>query len=276
MTAFLDSNIWDVPTAVVDFETTGLSAAGGDRVVEVAIVRASGASDSSPQTYTQLIKPGMNMPPRAQRIHGISDSMLSDSPTFGEQFREFHKFVDGAIFVAHNARFDLEFLKRECHRAGLVPPRYGEVIDTLALARTVFGFPQCGLGALAQRMQQPLDSHHRALDDATATFGIYQQMLESIDPDRSMTVRDLVSHVNNLRRGGKGRVAMKSLFKKAALKNLTVEIDYTKVGGEGGLKTTRQITVNALRPPHVQAWCHLRQQDRKFRLERIQRATLTN
>lgn len=276
MTAFLDTNIWNVPTAVVDFETTGLSAAGGDRVVEVAIVRAEGASDQTPTTYSQLINPQMVMPPRAQRIHGISDAMVGNSPTFGEKFREFSDLLDGAIFVAHNAGFDLEFLKRECHRAGLEPPNYCEVIDTLALARTVFGFPQCGLGALAQRMQQPLHSHHRALADATATFGIYRQMLESIDPDHVMTVRDIVSHVDDLRRGGKHRIAMKSLFKQAALKKLTVEIDYTKVGGEGGLKTTRQITVNALRPPHVQAWCHLRQQDRKFRLERIQRATLTN
>jgi DNA polymerase-3 subunit epsilon len=276
MTALLDTNIWDVPTAVVDFETTGLSAAGGDRVVEIAIVRANGARDSNPETYTALINPGMAMPPRAQRVHGISDSMVSESASFGETIDHFRGLLDGAIFVAHNARFDVTFLHSECDQAGVSPPEYGQVVDTLGLARTVFGFPKCGLSALAERMQQPLHSHHRALADATATFGIYQQMLESIDPDHALTVRDLASHIDSMRRGGKDRIAMKSFFKQAALKKLTVEIDYTKVAGEGGLTTTRQITVNALRPPHVQAWCHLRQQERKFRLERIQRATLPN
>ncbi|MAY80026.1 MAG: hypothetical protein CL930_04490 [Deltaproteobacteria bacterium] len=276
MSHLLERNIWDVPTAVVDFETTGLSADGGDRIVEVAIVRGSGPNDSNPSIYSQLINPGMSMPTRAQRIHGISDVMVAQSPTFSDCFAEFKPLLDGAIFVAHNAPFDLRFLKRECSRASLPAPSLDSVVDTLTLARSVFGFPQCGLSSLADRMQEPLTAHHRALADATATYGIYRRMLESIDPYQQMTVRDLHAHMDDMARGGKDRIAMKSFFKQAALKKLTVEIDYTKVNGNGGLKTTRKITVNALRPPHVQAWCHLRQQDRKFKLERIQRADFPN
>lgn len=276
MKRLLDKSIWEVPTAVVDFETTGLSADGGDRIVEVAIVLGRGPADPNPTRFSQLINPGIPMPTRAQRIHGISDEMVATAPTFGESLTDFRELLTGAVFVAHNARFDLNFLEKESARAGTPTPAYDDVIDTLALARSVFGFPQCGLGALASRMQQPLHAHHRALADATATYGIYRKMLSCVDPNQAMTVRDLHTHMDNMSRGGKERIAMKTFFKRAASKKLTVEIDYTKVSGDGGLKTTRKITVNALRPPHVQAWCHLRQQDRKFRLERIQRADFPN
>ena len=130
MSKLLERSIWDVPTAVVDFETTGLSSDGGDRIVEVAIVRGSGPNDSKPTLYSQLVNPGMSMPTRAQRIHGISDMMVAQSPTFSDCYAEFKPLLEGAIFVAHNAPFDIGFVNHELELAGL-PALTNKVTDTV-------------------------------------------------------------------------------------------------------------------------------------------------
>jgi len=271
MTTLGEQNVWEAPTAILDFETTGLSSAAGDRVVEVAILRLEGLDDTEPQRFSSLINPGVPMPSRAWQIHGIDDDMLVGAPLFAHLEDRIHHMVSDAVFVAHNAGFDLGFLKRECHRLGLEPPDIEQVVDTLPMARQRFGFPQCGLGALASRMQVPLANHHRAMADVEATLGIYQTMLEEIDPDHTMTVSGLIAHVDGMRRDGLERRQLKSRLSKAASSGNRIEIDYTHVAGPGALTTRRQITVQSFRPPLVDAWCHLRDEPRIFRLDRIQR-----
>lgn len=264
-------NVWEAPTAILDFETTGLSSAAGDRVVEVAILRLEGLNDPSPKRINTLINPGMSMPTRAWEIHGIDDEMLAGAPLFAHVEDEIHRALAGAVFVAHNTGFDLGFLKRECHRLGLEPPAIAQVVDTLPMARQRFGFPQCGLGALASRMKVPLTNHHRAMADVEATLGIYRTMLEAIDPGHTMSVQRLIAHVDGMRRDGEERRQLKSRLSKAATSGNRIEIDYTHVAGPGALTTRREITVQSYRPPLVDAWCHLRDEPRIFRLDRIQR-----
>jgi DNA polymerase III epsilon subunit family exonuclease len=267
-------SIWEAPTAILDFETTGLSSSSGDRVVEVAIVRLEGLDDPAPQRLSSLINPGIPMPSRSQQIHGIDDNMVRDAPFFAQVEDSIHRMLDGAVFVAHNTSFDLGFLKTECNRLGLEPPDIQQIVDTLPMARQCFGFPQCGLSALARRMTIPLTNHHRAMADVDATTGIYRAMLESIDPDKTMTVERLIAHIKGMHRSGEERRQLKSRLSKAAKSGTRIEIDYTHVAGPGALRTRRQITVQSFRPPIVDAWCHLRDEPRIFRLDRIQRAEL--
>jgi len=263
--------VWEAPTAILDFETTGLSSAAGDRVAEVAIIRTEGLDDPDPLRWSSLINPGIAMPTRAWQIHGIDDDMLRAAPPFARVADQILEMVNGAVFVAHNAGFDLGFLERECERVDLAPPHIEHSVDTLPMARQRFGFPQCGLGALATRMEIPLNNAHRAMADADATLGIYRAMLQEIDPGRAMTVERLIAHIDGMHRSGAERGQLKSRISQAAHTGNRIEIDYTHVAGPGALTTRRQITVKSFRPPLVDAWCHLRDEPRIFRLDRIQR-----
>lgn len=264
-------SMWTTPIAVVDVETTGLSSKGGDRVVELAIVRASHLLDPNPVEYSVLINPEMPMPATAERIHGISDQMLEDAPPFSEVVAHMANLLNGAIFVAHNAPFDLGFLEAECERAGADQPKYGPIIDSLRVARTLFAFPSCGLSALSNRMDVDLSNHHRALADANATLQVLRQMISSVDPQRRQSVPGFLERLNQMKKGGDARKAMKQQLRAAAKGKATLDIDYTKINGPGALTTTRRITVDKFQSPNVKAWCHLREEPRVFRLERIHR-----
>ena len=80
MTAPDDNNVWQIPVAFLDFETTGLSVEAGDRVVEVAVIRANHMLDPNPTRYQRLVQPGMPVPKKSFEIHGIDDDMLANAP----------------------------------------------------------------------------------------------------------------------------------------------------------------------------------------------------
>ena len=270
MSSIIDTNVWQIPVAFLDFETTGLSVEAGDRVVEVAIIRGQHLLDPNPIRYQSLVQPGMPVPKTSFDIHGIDDDMLSDAPVFADLLPEVQTLLSDALVIAHHAPFDVGFLKAECAYAGKSPFEVGPILDTLRLARALFGFPSCGLSSLAERMNVPLTNHHRALADCTATFEVCKRMLECIDPTHRLTVSMLNQRITEMTHGGVIRGQMKQTFREAAKAHSMLEIDYTRIQGQGDLKTTRTITVESWKPPNVEAWCHLRNQKRIFRLDRIQ------
>lgn len=262
---------WGQPFAVVDFETTGLRCSDGERVIEIAIVRLNGLNDPSPVRYSQLVNPQIPIPPTSTAIHGITDAMVCSQPPFSAVADTVETLLEGAVFVAHNAPFDLGFLESEFQRIGRPPPNPANVIDTLRVARTLFAFPSCALGSLANRMQLDLRDHHRALADANATFAALQRMLEHIDPDKTRSIDGFLAYLESMRKGGSERLSIRDRLRRAAQHNRSIEITYTDVQGPGALTTTRRITVGRVRSQNVEAWCHLRAEHRVFRLERIQR-----
>ena len=264
---------WPQPIAVVDLETTGLSHAKGDRIIEVAIIRLEGINDPAPVRFSCLVNPHTPIPDESRAIHGITDQMVDQAPSFSGVAEELADLLRGAIFVAHNAQFDLGFLQAEFQRAAMEMPTLGPVVDTLRVARTVFAFPSCALGSLATRMQLELVNHHRALDDADAALEALRHMLQAIDPKRTQTVDDFLDYVRQMKKGGTERTTMKRRLVRAAKDQETVEIEYTAVMGTGALTTTRVITVAKMLPKNVQAWCHLRDSERVFRLDRIHRVS---
>lgn len=165
----------------LDFETTGLDPAR-ERVVEIGAIRfipgAAGAtgSDASPAgdgrratelgAMACLVKPGIRMPREVIAIHGITDEDVEDAPPFHEVAPALSALASGAYIVAHNAPFDLSFLRAELARAGLPPP-LNPVIDTRLLAKAAFpGLTSYRLVHLASRFGIEPGRAHRALDDA--------------------------------------------------------------------------------------------------------------
>ena len=250
-----------VPITSLDLETTGLQASG-DRVVEAAVVRLEPNGVLRQRSY--LINPGYPIPEASIEVHGITDAMVADAPSFTAILPRLTELIEGAVLIAHNAPFDIGFIEAECARCELVPPKPLVVVDTLVLARKVFRLPRCGLGTLSERIGLPLPNAHRALADARAALVLYQTMLQQAEAGRIPTTRELLESVavNADIRG-----ALKAAHAAAA----PVAIDYTAYAAQGMLSTVRTVTIRTVGRDKLKAWCHLRGGERTFRIDRIRR-----
>jgi len=105
-----------IPIAVVDLETTGASAAFGDRVIELGIVRIENGQKVA--EYQQLLDPGRRVSPGITALTGISNEMVIGQPRFVDQLDRITELLSGAIILGHNIRFDLSFINKEYRRCG--------------------------------------------------------------------------------------------------------------------------------------------------------------
>lgn len=257
MTPFLE-----LPLAALDFETTGLSAARGDRVIEVAVVH--GRPGEEPELWHTLIDPGRRV--GATHIHGITDAMVAGRPGFSEVLDEVERRLGGAVLIAHNAPFDLSFLAMECARAGRAAPA-PPVVDTLGLARRVLAIGDHRLSTLCKRFDLEHHQAHRALDDARATWELVQALARVADP----TARAPLDAIQLLcrRRTPAEHDAVLARLESSRAGRVSLLVDY--VGGDFPARpaTRRLITVQKVTRSAVAAWCHLRDADRTFRVDRL-------
>jgi DNA polymerase-3 subunit epsilon len=163
--------------AFVDLETTGTRAAG-DRVTEVGIVRVDADPAGGPpqvSEWASLVDPGVPIPPAIQAITGITDAMVRGAPTFASVATEVARRLDGALFVAHSARFDFGFLKQEFAR--LERTFTAKVLCTVRLSRRLYPEERAhGLDALIERHALACTDRHRALGDARALWQFVQAL----------------------------------------------------------------------------------------------------
>lgn len=153
--------------AIVDLETTGHSPASGDRMIQIAIVIMKDWEIES--TFTSFIHPGKPIPYFIQDLTNIRDEDVKDAPAFEACAAHIYQLLQGCVFVAHNADFDLSFLQAEWTRAGF-PKWQGKKIDTVELAKILFPTSiSYTLGDLASEFNILLTNAHRADDDAYAT-----------------------------------------------------------------------------------------------------------
>jgi DNA polymerase III epsilon subunit-like protein len=174
----------DAPFAVVAVETTGLSPARGDRIVEIAIVRvdARGRIDDE---YATLVNPGRDVGPVV--VHGISNTEVLDAPAFADIAGELLSRMDGAVVVAHNAAFEERFLAAEFARMGLNLP-LNPALCSLWLSRRTVQAPNHRLTTLARAAGLPVADAHTALADARTVAGLLPQMLTALGtPPRYLT-----------------------------------------------------------------------------------------
>ena len=150
---------------IVDLETTG-GMARRDKITEIGIVTYDG--ENILDTYSTLVNPERSIPPEITRITGITNEMVKDAPKFYEVAKEVVERTEGAIFVAHNVRFDYSFLKEEYARLGYTFTR--RQLCTVRLTRNTFpGLRSYSLGNLIKHFGIKVNARHRALDDAMAT-----------------------------------------------------------------------------------------------------------
>lgn len=167
-----------------DVETTGLSAIAC-KLVELSAVRFRLAGGEM-EIFSELINPECEIPPEVTRIHGITDEMVKDSPTNKDVIPKFLEFIGDkpCVLVAHNAPFDVGFLKVAVARLGIEVPAL-TVLDTLSLARAlVDGVVDYKLKTLAQHYEIVDGDYHRALADSHHVRHIFGKIMAA-NPDFS-------------------------------------------------------------------------------------------
>ncbi|WP_339250033.1 ATP-dependent DNA helicase DinG [Sporosarcina sp. FSL W8-0480] len=153
--------------AVVDLETTGHSPSKGDRIIQIAIVFIENGIIS--RKYARFVNPEREIPLFIQQLTSITDNEVISAPTFEQIAQEVSDSLQGTVFVAHNTDFDLSFLQSEFKRCK-APTWSGNKIDTVELSKILFpSSSSYRLQDLAEELDIPLPTAHRADDDAEAT-----------------------------------------------------------------------------------------------------------
>ena len=162
---------------IFDTETTGLSPAGGDRMVEIGCIEMIGRIETG-RHYHAYFNPERPMPREAEAVHGLSDTFLSDKPSFAEKVEELLEFIGDSPLVAHNAGFDFGFLNHELGRCGRPPVCMTRMVDTLTLARTRHPGAKHSLDALCSRfgVDRSQRVKHGALLDAQLLTQVYIEL----------------------------------------------------------------------------------------------------
>ncbi|PFG37873.1 DNA polymerase-3 subunit epsilon [Georgenia soli] len=174
----------EVTFVVVDLETTGGSPTSAE-ITEIGAVKVRGGEVLG--EFQTLVNPGLAIPPMITVLTGITNAMVVAAPRIEEvlpSFLEFAGFGTGTVLVAHNARFDVGFLKHAAERMDLDWPR-PQVVDTVALARRVVTrdeAPNHKLGTLAALFSAEVAPDHRALHDARATVDVLHALLGRMAP----------------------------------------------------------------------------------------------
>ncbi len=163
---------------VLDTETTGVEALGGDRVVEIGCVELVNHCPTG-RSFHQYINPERPMSEGAFKVHGLSDAFLAPQPVFAAIADEFAAFIDGARLVIHNAAFDVGFLNMEFQRVGRPPIEPSLVVDTLSMARRKHPGASNSLDALCTRygIDNSRRTRHGALLDAEILAEVYIELI---------------------------------------------------------------------------------------------------
>ena len=168
---------------VFDTETTGFDPENGDRLVEIGAVELINHIPTG-VTYHQYINPERDVPEEAYKIHGLSYEYLKDFPTFAQVADEWVEFVDDATLVAHNAKFDINFINYELKQLGKDEYSWDRVVDTLEIAKILFPGARNNLDALCRRFNVDNTERtlHGALLDAQLLAEVYLELLGGREP----------------------------------------------------------------------------------------------
>lgn len=178
---------------ILDFETTGGNR-NDDTITEIGVVKVRGGECIG--RFHTLVNPGRAIPPRITMLTGLTDAIVTNAPRIETVLGSLMDFLGDAAFVAHNASFDLGFLRAALARDDRADYR-PVVIDTAALARRLVRdeVPNCKLSTLASRLRLDHQPSHRALDDALATTDLLHFLIERATKLGVMGLDDLVTLV---------------------------------------------------------------------------------
>lgn len=169
---------------VFDIETTGFSAVN-DRIIEIGAVKVEGGRIVD--RYSTFVNPERPIPFEIEKLTGIHDGMVEDAEVIEDVLPKFMEFCQDCIMVAHNAEFDMSFIRENCRRQGI--EREFTVVDTLAMARSMLpDLKNYKLDTVVEAVGGSLENHHRAVEDAESTADIFVKFVARL---KNMGVTDL-------------------------------------------------------------------------------------
>ena len=203
-----DKKIDEEEFVVFDIETTGLNS-HTNKIIEIGAVKIKAGRIID--RYSQLINPGISIPYHITEITSITNEQVANQPKIDEVIGKFVDFIGDAVLVAHNAPFDMGFIKRDI-KEYLNIDLENSVIDTLQMARDLFpDFKKYGLGDLNKSLGLALEKHHRAVDDSQATANMFIIFLEKYKEKG-------IEYLKDINKGFEVNV------KKQSLKNIIVQV----------------------------------------------------
>ena len=201
-----DKKIDEEEFVVFDIETTGLNSHTNE-IIEIGAVKIK--AGRIVDRYSQLINPGRPIPYHITEITSITNEQVANEPKIDEVIGKFVDFVGDAVLVAHNAPFDMGFIKRDIKKY-LNIDLQSSVIDTLQMARDLFpDLKKYGLGDLNKTLGLALEKHHRAVDDSQATANMFIIFLDKYKEKGLEYMKDI-------------NVGFEVNVKKQSLKNIMV------------------------------------------------------
>ena len=204
-----DEDLSSVTFVVLDLETSGASPQTGSAITEIGAVKVCGGQVLG--IFKTFVNPGTALPPFITELTGITDEMLHDAPAIESVLPLLLEFLGSeksTVFVAHNAPFDLSFLKASAALHGYIWPNF-RVIDTVKAARFVLTKDDVAnyqLGTLAAYFRTEIAPNHRALDDALATVDVLHGIIERMGTFGITTINQMINarakkeRTNNQRR----------------------------------------------------------------------------
>ena len=194
--AVVDTPLDQLTYVVFDTETTGLLPAQGDEIVQIAAVRLVNGRRVEGEVFDTLVNPGRKIPPGSTEVHGITDTMVADADPVLQVLPRFHRFAENAVLVAHNAPFDMEFLRRREAELGL---RFDNpILDTVLLSAVIFGQSDVHtLDALTHRLgiTIPEEARHTAIGDTMATADVFLKLVPMLQARGFRTFGDVLTEV---------------------------------------------------------------------------------
>ena len=188
----------DVTFCVVDLETTGASHRSGARITEIGAVKVRGGEVLG--EFHTLVNPRESIPAFISVLTGITDAMVAGSPSIDTVLPQFLEFAAGCVLVAHNAPFDVGFLKAMCQEQQRPWPTL-EVVDTAVIARRIVNrdeTPNCKLASLAQLFGASTTPNHRALEDARATVDVLHGLISRLGNLGVHTLEELQTYTSRV------------------------------------------------------------------------------
>ena len=191
----VDENLSETTFVVLDLETSGASPKSGSAITEIGAVKLRGGEVLG--TFKTFVNPGTSLPPFITELTGITDAMLIDAPRIESVLPLLFEFLGSdksTVFVAHNASFDLSFLKASAALHGYTWPNF-RVIDTVKAARFVLTKDDVAnyqLGTLALYFRTEIAPNHRALDDALATVDVLHGIIERMGTFGITTINQML------------------------------------------------------------------------------------
>ena len=188
------SKLAEVTFIVLDLETTGASPTTGSAITEIGAIAIRGGQVLG--EFSTFVNPEMLLPEYIINLTGITDEMLVDAPLIKEVLPEFMEFIaqhQNVHLVAHNAPFDLGFLKAAANQISYSWPKY-EVIDTVKLARRVIDRSEVmnyKPGTLSKFFNTQALPNHRALDDVKTTVEVLHRLIERLAGHQVFTAAEL-------------------------------------------------------------------------------------